>query len=364
MILRIQGKLLYQSLVKVKKYIGNKTENLSIRLHNNSLVFTQYSETSAAEVVLLSGFQHKGKFSCVVPYEWIASFTATMKTNDHFITISANESEVTLKGDNKWTKTAIPDEHIDRFPEFSVTTKREVNFNIFGKTSKQLLTLKSLFTDRPCAATIGHNKKYSSFIVNDQYHMVLCAVESNNKNSDILTTSAEAFKPMLETEDDIQCFMDSGRIMIETERERFMLPIFDPAAAPRIEDFNILLKKITRDYVKVDAGELKNALDILNYKEDPSQVFTLEVNPKGFAGIRMQYSSSTVAADATVASSKVRPGAFSKPISVDPRLFSDTLSKFSGTVKLFVNYDINVLAIQQIENRILRRGFVVLSEDS
>jgi len=351
---------------KTRRFIGSKPGPVTIEVRkrkgNKYLRFKQSSPMATAVIDLMDGFVLKTKesepfFACVSD-EWLSSFAG--RSTEEVILLKSG-TDITLRTGKRHASTKEAEAPGDLNEGEGSGSSQAVMMAPFVKPGKKILGMKSFFTDRPCAATYGEYEGSVFFMVNDQYHGIILKVENKSIRSNMmLTTNASAFKPILESDaEEHVCTVEDGRLVIVSPSARYWMPVFDPAAAPSLEEASFVMSVKPKNYIIIDTKEAQDISRMVSKGSDGTQVFTLEYNGET---LNVEYNSSSSSAGAEISVSKSKSGKW-KSVSIDPNLFADIVTKMESEKIRLWKAD-NMFFISEVGSDIPKTGFAIIMADN
>ena len=375
----INTKLLKESLADLKKFLGSKVSPISFRATEDHLEISQFSPLASARVRI--GYNRitkppKPGTKVATDASWLT--TSLSKASDKEVEIIFSEGSTKIKFANSSTSSAnhLFEQLEDSTPETHQIPSKLIDF---VRENSKLLRMKSFFTNRPLAATMGTIKKKPFFMVNDQYHgFVAIGTDELKKDvekfsMDASSAAAIAFDPnSIEEQQRLSLSITEGRVYIHYPSVTYEVPAFEPSAVPSLEEIAELVgsfsaKKSHLAEVNIDA--LEECMRLFKHK-DESQMFTITGKSDQ---IKFQYSSKTIDSDGVVSASTLK---WPEKISVDPSMFVEivvVLSDYSNTkgvkkedresqISISKGRDSNILMLRGHPVLPVRQGFVILTE--
>lgn len=355
-----------KAVQEAKKYLGSKTGPMVLSLiagkKRTFLRIEQESSGAASEIEVSSDnftIEKGKKFSICVPEDWLMSFLRVSGKNK--IRLLVLGGETSLESGMKSTTTRLldhPPSMLDKDSEDG--SEQVIRVGRFGKYASLILGLKPHFTTKPVAATYGVADGHTFFMANDQYHGTLIFKQGIEEENIVLTTNAEAFRPMLDSDEEFVCVLEQGRLQMRSKTKpvrKFWMPVFDPSASPSAEEIKGLMETTADKRVIVDADEMREALALMTRGgEDDSAQFSMKL--KGDV-LNLSFASSTSSADATIACEAKKIGKeWAKEITLDPKLLHDCMTRHSGKIRMWLSD--NVLFMQQKQDDYLHRSFTIM----
>lgn len=366
----IKASVLKNSVRDLAKFLGGKPTNIHAVLSSKGLTLVQSSPIAAAKINISAdkteGIRAKRTASAVFSHEWVKS-SLSKAPKEEVIKISFAPSSTVMEWpgcstsitnaiDEDVAGPASPDREAKKVPDHIAS---------FIRKHSSILKIKSHFSTRPLAATIGTYKSCPFIMVNDQYHGMI--IIDNNRlggkfESFSLDSSAMAaivFDPSSMESESLDLTLSEGRIFIEYPNAVYEVPSFEPSAIPSSEEIEQLVSlarvKNTSHRALVHADSLSEALSISRFGETPSQSFLIKRSQQG---LDLIYSSASVNSRGSV---KGPVQGWKTEISVDPNMAGDITDQIILQSKTFkIKEDALAKKASRMEIKKSRDGNVVV----
>jgi len=357
-----------KAVQEAKKYLGSKTGPMVLSLvagkKRTFIRIEQESTGAASEIEVASDnftVERGRKFSICVPEDWLLSFLRASGKNKIRLLVLGGEASMESGAKSSTTRLLDhPASMLDRENEDG--EKQIIRVGRFGKYASLIAGLKPHFTNKPVAATYGVVEGSAFFMANDQYHGSIIYKPGAEEENIVLTTNAEAFRPMLDSDEEFICVLDQGRLQMRSKTKplrKFWMPVFDPSASPSPEEIKNLMGTTGDKRILFDADEMREALAIMTRGgEDDSAQFSMKL-----AGdvINLSFASATSSADASIKCEVKKPDkTWNSELTVDPKLLYDCMTRHSGKIRMWIAE--NVLFMQQKQEDYLHRSFTILMD--